>query len=41
MFVSIIPVKPSGNFTHPLRMPMGLKGLLHMLNTIVDLSHER
>ena len=28
--------KPSRDFTHPLRMPRGLKGLLHMLNAIIS-----
>ena len=31
MFVGIIPVKPPQNFTSPLGIPKGLKGLLHML----------
>jgi hypothetical protein len=35
MFVGIIHVKPSQDFTHPLGMPRGLKGLLHTLNAIV------
>jgi hypothetical protein len=35
MFMGIIPVKPSRDFTRPLEMPRGLKGLLHMLNAIV------
>jgi hypothetical protein len=28
--------KPSQDFIHPLGMPRGLKGLLHMLNAIVS-----
>ena len=36
MFVGIIPVKPSRDFTRPLGMPEGLKGLLNMLNAIVS-----
>ena len=36
MFVSVIAGKPSRDFTHPLGMPRGLKGLLHMLNAIVS-----
>jgi hypothetical protein len=40
MFVGIILVKPSRDFICPLRMPKGLKGLLHMLNAIV-FFHER
>jgi hypothetical protein len=36
MFVGIIAVKPSRDFTHPLWMLRGLKGLLHMLNAIVS-----
>jgi hypothetical protein len=35
MFVGIIPVKFSRDFNHPIGMPRGLKGLLHMLNAIV------
>jgi hypothetical protein len=34
--VGIISGKPSRDFTHLLGMPRGLKGLLHMLNTIVS-----
>jgi hypothetical protein len=34
--MSVIPRKPSQDFTHPLGMSMGLKGLLHMLNAIVS-----
>jgi hypothetical protein len=34
--VGIIPGKPSRDFTRPLGMPRGLKGLLHMLNAIVS-----
>jgi hypothetical protein len=40
MFVGIIPVKPSRDFTRPLEMPRGLKGLLHMLNAIVSSTKE-
>jgi hypothetical protein len=36
MFVGIISGKPSQDFTRPLGMPRGLKGLLHMLNAIVS-----
>jgi hypothetical protein len=32
----IIHVKPSRDFIRSLGMPMGLKGLLQMLNAIVD-----
>jgi hypothetical protein len=35
MFVGVIVGKPSRNFTRPLGMPRGLKGLLHTLNAIV------
>ena len=36
MFVSTILGKPSQDFTRPLgNIPRGLKGLLHMLNSIV------
>jgi hypothetical protein len=41
MFVSIIPDKPSRDFTRPLGSPRGLKGLLHMLNAIVHPTKER
>jgi hypothetical protein len=34
--VGIIVVKSSRDFTRPLGMPKGLKGLLHMLNAIVS-----
>jgi hypothetical protein len=34
--MGIIAVKPSRDFTRPLGMPRGLKGLLHMLNAIVS-----
>jgi hypothetical protein len=34
--VGVIPGKPFRDFTHPLGMPRGLKGLLHMLNAIVS-----
>jgi hypothetical protein len=34
--VSIIAGKPSRDFTRPLRIPRGLKGLLHMLNATVS-----
>jgi hypothetical protein len=34
--VGVIPGKPSRDFTRPLGMPRGLKGLLHMLNAIVS-----
>ena len=36
MFVGVIAGKPSQDFTRPLGMPRGLKGLLHMLNAIVS-----
>jgi hypothetical protein len=36
MFVGIISVKLSRDFTRPLGSPKGLKGLLHMLNAIVS-----
>jgi hypothetical protein len=35
MFVGIIHVKPSRDFTRPLGSPRGLKGLLHTLNAIM------
>jgi hypothetical protein len=38
MFVGVIANKPSRDFTCPLGIPMGLKGLLHMLNAIVFLT---
>jgi hypothetical protein len=34
--VGAIPGKPPQDFTHPLRMPRGLKDMLHMLNAIVS-----
>jgi hypothetical protein len=40
MFVGIIPGKPSRDFTHSLKSPSGLKGLLHMLNAIVSPMKE-
>jgi hypothetical protein len=40
MFVGIIPVKLSRDFTRPLGMPRGLKGLLHALNAIVSPTTE-
>jgi hypothetical protein len=40
MFVGIIPVKLSRDFTRPLEMPRSLKGLLHMLNAIVFPTKE-
>jgi hypothetical protein len=36
MFVGIIAGKPSRDFTRPLGIPKGLKGLLHMLNAIIS-----
>jgi hypothetical protein len=36
MFVGIIASKPSQDFTRPLGAPRDLKGLLHMLNTIIS-----
>jgi hypothetical protein len=36
MFVVVIASKPSRDFTSPLGMLWGLKGLLHMLNAIVS-----
>jgi hypothetical protein len=41
MFVGIITSKPSRDFTCPLGMSMGLKGLLHKLNAIVHPTKER
>jgi hypothetical protein len=38
LFMGIIAGKPSRDFTHPLGMLRGLKGLLHMLNAIVSLT---
>jgi hypothetical protein len=40
MFVGIILVKPSRDFTRPLGMSRGLKSLLHMLNAIVFPTKE-
>jgi hypothetical protein len=40
VFVGITYVKPSRDFTHPLWMPKGLKGLFHTLNTIVFPTKE-
>ena len=40
IFVSIILLKPSQDFTHSLWMPKGLKSLLHTLNTIVHPTKE-
>ena len=34
--MGIIAGKPSRDFTCPLGMPSGLKGLLHMLNAIIS-----
>jgi hypothetical protein len=34
--VGVIPGKPSRDFTRPLGIPRGLKGLLHMPNAIVS-----
>jgi hypothetical protein len=34
--MGVILEKPSRDFTHPLGMPRGLKGLLHMINAIVS-----
>ena len=36
MFVGVITGKPLRDFTRSLRMPRGLKGLLHTLNAIVS-----
>jgi hypothetical protein len=36
MFVGVIVGKLSRDFTCPLEMPKGLKGLLHMLNAIIS-----
>ena len=35
MFMGVIAGKPSRDFTRPLGMHRGLKGLLHTLNAIV------
>jgi hypothetical protein len=40
VFVGITSVKPSRDFTRPLGIPRGLKGLLHMLNAIVSPTKE-
>jgi hypothetical protein len=40
MFVGIIPVKPSRDFTRLLGMPRGLKDLLYMLNEIASSTKE-
>jgi hypothetical protein len=34
--VGVIPEKPSRDFTRPLGMPSGLKGLLHTPNAIIS-----
>jgi hypothetical protein len=34
--VGVIPEKPTRDFTRPLGMPSGLKGLLHTPNAIVS-----
>ena len=34
--MGIIAGKPSRDFTRPLGLPRGLKGMLHMLNAIVS-----
>ena len=34
--MGIIASKPSQDFSHPLGMPKGLKGLLYMLNATVS-----
>jgi len=39
-FVGIISGKPSRDFNRPLGSPMGLKDLLHTLNTIVSPTKE-
>jgi hypothetical protein len=36
MFMGVIAGKPPRDFTRPLGMPRGLKGLLHTLNAIVS-----
>ena len=36
MFVGVIAGKLSRDFTRPLEMPRGLKGLLYTINTIVS-----
>jgi hypothetical protein len=40
MFVGSITVKSSRDFTHPLGMPKGLKGLLRVLNAIMFLTKQ-
>jgi hypothetical protein len=40
MFVGITSIKPLRDFTRPLGMPRGLKGLLHTLNAIVFPTRE-
>jgi hypothetical protein len=40
VFVGITSTKPSQDFTLPLRMPNGLKGLLHTLNAIFFLPKD-
>jgi hypothetical protein len=40
MFMGIIPVKPSQDFTRPLGILRGLKSLLHTLNAIVHPTKE-
>jgi hypothetical protein len=40
MFVCVIVGKPSQDFTCPLGIPRGLKGLLYILNAIVTPTIE-
>jgi hypothetical protein len=40
MFMNIISGKPPRDFTRPLGMPRGLKGLLHQLNAVVHPMKE-
>jgi hypothetical protein len=40
MFVGSVSAKPLRDFNRPLRMPRGLKGLLHVLNAIAFLTKE-
>jgi len=40
VFAGVTSVKPPRDFTRPLGMPRGLKGLLHMLNAIVSPTKE-
>jgi hypothetical protein len=40
MFIDIIAVKPSRDFTRPLGMPKSLNGLLRMLNAVYPMTTD-